>query len=142
MSKDRHQILNMLAEGKISVDEAERLLAAIGEAPEKTNVKEEVTGKSLPKYLRVVVNASGKEGGKGEQVNIRVPMSLLRAGIKLKSLIPEQAGDKINSALKEKGVNFDFNDINPDSLDELIQALSDLTVDVESGEENVHIFCE
>ena len=31
MSEERKKILNMLAEGKISVDEAERLLEAIGE---------------------------------------------------------------------------------------------------------------
>ncbi len=143
MSKDRHQILNMLAEGKISVEEAERLLSAVGESPAKSESKIESSGKSSPKYLRVVVNSGGGEdGGAGDQVNVKVPMSLLRAGIKLKSLLPDQAGDKINDALKEKGVSFDFNDINPESLDELIEALGDLTVDVNSGKDKVHIFCE
>lgn len=143
MSKDRHQILNMLAEGKISVDEAERLLSAVGETTEKDVSKNESSGKSRPKYLRVVVNsASGEDGNSGDQVNVRVPMSLLRAGIKLKSLLPDQAGDKISDALKEKGVSFDFNDINPESLDELIEALGDLTVDVNSGKDKVRVFCE
>ncbi|MBD3217564.1 MAG: hypothetical protein GF310_04755 [candidate division Zixibacteria bacterium] len=139
MSKDRTQILNMLAEGKINVEQAEKLLNAIGEdSPEKTPEDKGISRK-LPKYLRVEVN----DGNEGEQINIRVPMALLRAGIKLTSLLPDEAQGKIDGALKEKGVNFDFNDINPDSLEELIDALSELSVDVESNSgEKIRVYCE
>ncbi len=139
MSKDRTQILNMLAEGKINVEQAEKLLNAIGDSGGEPASEDKGITRKSPKYLRVVVS----DGDQGDQVNIRVPMALLRAGIKLKSLLPDEAQGKIDGALKEKGVNFDFNDINADSIEELIEALSDLSVDVEStGGEKVHIYCE
>ena len=142
MSNDRHQILNMLAEGKINVDEAEKLLNAIGNSDSNESQQGKSIVRGKPKYLRVVVNSAGTNGEKGEQVNVRIPMALMRAGIKLTSLLPDEAQDKVSHALKEKGVNFDFNDIKPESLEELIDALSELTVDVESSGEKVHVFCE
>ncbi|HER00084.1 MAG TPA: hypothetical protein ENO22_12160 [candidate division Zixibacteria bacterium] len=139
MSKDRHQILNMLTEGKINVEQAEKLLNAIGESGGEENTSEKSVALKSPKYLRVVVN----EGDQGDQVNIRIPMALLRAGIKLTSLLPDEAQSKIDGALKEKGINIDFNDINADSLEELIDAFSELYVDVESNSgEKVHIYFE
>ena len=139
MSKDRTQILNMLAEGKVNVEQAEKLLNAIGDGGGEPASEDKGITRKSPKYLRVVVS----DGDQGDQVNIRVPMALLRAGIKLKSLLPDEAQGKIDGALKEKGVNFDFNDVNADSIEELIEALSDLSVDVESTSgEKVHIYCE
>ena len=142
MSTDRHQILNMLAEGKINVDQAEKLLNAIGESSGQQNVSDKSVVRKSPKYLRVEIDTPD-EPGRGEKVNIRVPMALLRAGIKLKSLLPGEAQDKIDHALKEKGVNLDFDGVKGDSLDELIDALTDLSIDVDSGSgEKVHIYCE
>ena len=52
----------------------------------------------VPKYLYVTVEP--KEGKKAERVNIRVPFSLFRAGIKFASLIPEEAQEKVSSAMQ------------------------------------------
>ena len=143
MSEERKKILNMLAEGQISVDEAERLLEAIGEGGKISDTKISPARKEeTPKYLRVEVNGHEGANGKPEKVNIRVPLQLLRAGLKLKSLLPDHARHKINNALHEKGVNFDLNNIKTESLEELLAALSDLTVDVDGEEGKVHIFCE
>jgi hypothetical protein len=143
MSKDRTQILNMLAEGKISVEQAEKLLNAIGDSGQNSSSEDKGVARKSPKYLRVVINSSKADGTQADQVNVRVPMALLRAGIKLKSLLPDEAQGKIDGALKEKGLNIDFNDINGDSLEELIDALADLSVDVASNSgEKVHIYCE
>jgi len=65
----------------------------------------------------------------------------MRAGIKLASLVPVDVQGKVQDALKEKGVKLDLSQITEDNLEELIEALSDLTVDVE-GKEKVRIFCE
>jgi len=142
MNEERRKILDMLAEGKISTDEAEKLLAAISseESGEKKSQPKLSSEKQSLKYLRVVVEPA-PDNKDGEKVNIRVPMKLMRAGIKLASLVPVDVQGKVQDALKEKGVKLDLSQITEDNLEELIEALSDLTVDVE-GKEKVRIFCE
>jgi hypothetical protein len=72
-----------------------------------------------------------------------VPLSLVRAGIKLTSLIPPEAMDKINGALKDKGINFDVRSIKSEDIEELIEALGELEVDVLSARgEKVKVFVE
>jgi len=140
MSEERRKILGMLSEGKISVEEAEKLLSALSESAGTSEQTENREGKIKPKYLRVVVEPKSQQG-KGEKVNIRVPMKLLRAGIKLASVVPVDVQGKVENALKEKGLNIDLSQITKDNLEEIIESLSDLTVDVE-GEEKVRIYCE
>ena len=143
MSEERRKILEMLSDGKITVDEAEKLLVAISSADsgvERDSTRSQSTDKSLPKYLRVLVEP-GAESGNGERVNIRVPLKLVRAGLKLASFVPKHAQTKVNEALSEKGIDMDFSKITSKDLDELISHLDDLSVDID-GEEKVRIFCE
>jgi len=137
MSEERKKILEMLAAGKITVEESEKLLAAIS-APETETAE---PGARPPfKYLRVLVEP-GPGSENPERVNIRVPYKLIRAGLKWASFIPKDAQEKVNEALQEKGINFDFNRIKPEDIEELVSQLNDLTVEVE-GKEKVRIFCE
>src|ERR1700734_3729261 len=107
MNENRRQILEMLASGKITADEAERLIAATETEPQPTS-----TGaKPKPKYIRVVVDDNKK--GTGTKANIRGPLQLLRSGVKLAALIPLQAREHVNSALHDHGVAFDLSQINP-----------------------------
>ncbi len=46
-----------------------------------------------------------------DRVNIRVPLKLIRAGLKLASFIPKDAQDKVNEALQEKGIDADFSKV-------------------------------
>jgi len=138
MSEERKRVLDMLAEGKINAEEAEKLLAAIsGEKENNTGS----AGKSvLPKYLRVMVEP-GPSSDHHDRVNIRVPIKLIRAGLKLASFIPKDAQGKVNEALQEKGIDADFSKLKPEDLDEILGQLDDLSVNVE-GKETVKIFCE
>jgi hypothetical protein len=149
MSEHRRQILQMLAEGKISAQEAERLIAAT-EEPSTTGSSQHDSGagaKGRPKYLRVQVD-SEDDGGRERptKVNVRVPMQLLRAGVKLAGLIPAQALHSANDALHEKGVLFDLTQIKPENLEELVEQLNDLSVDVDQSDQEskvkVRVFCE
>jgi len=145
MSDSRRQILQMLAQGAITADEAEQLIAATERAPagEAAAPEEPVRRNARPKYLRVVVDTEdGRAGDKPTKVNIRVPMQLLRAGVRLSSLIPEQARDKVNAAMREQGVAFDLNQLKPENLEDMIEQLSDLTVDVDQEKTKVRVFCE
>ena len=138
MNEERKRILEMLAEGKINADEAERLLSALSKETETgSNITEKVWGH---KYLRVVVEPAPGSAGT-EKVNIRVPLKLIRAGLKLAAFIPKDAQVKVNEALHEKGIDTDFSKIKPEDLEDLIAQLDDLTIDVE-GKEKIRIFCE
>jgi hypothetical protein len=143
MSEERRKILGMLAEGKISVSEGEKLLDALAipvEAPGQEG-RTERTSRKL-KYLRVQVEPTGSGDGKGERVNIRVPLQLLKAGVKLGSIMPKHVKDKVNDSLKERGVDFDLSSLDSEKLDELLEYLADLNVDVDSDAQKVRIFCE
>ncbi|UCC81240.1 MAG: hypothetical protein JSW64_07760 [Candidatus Zixiibacteriota bacterium] len=140
MSEERRQILKMLSEGKIDVSEAERLLDAVNETPEKKELAETPGEKTTLKYLRVQVEPKGN--GKGERVDIRVPLQLIRAGAKIASFLPNEARAKIDGSLKDKGVDFSLSEINRGNIDRLLDALREMSIDVDSGVESVRIFCE
>lgn len=144
MSDDRRQVLDMLAAGQITVEEAHRLIAAIEDGPTPaaaTGLAERPA--TAPRHLRVIANVVDEEEGP-IKVNVRVPLQLLRAGVRLASLIPPQAQDEINTALRQRGLGFDLSQIKPENLDELIDHLGDLTVDVDGERNNmkVRVFCE
>ena len=151
MNENRRQILEMLAAGKITADEAERLIAAL--QSERTTPAGEYSGsngatvKTRAKYLRVLVEADeSMTGMKGQTtVNVRVPMQLLRAGVRLASLIPVQAHQQLDDALNKHGVPLTLSQIKPENLEELIDHLEDLTVDVTGSDGDttkVRVFCE
>ena len=149
MNENRRQILEMLAAGKITADEAERLLAALEDPPKAGNntAGQDAQPKTKPKYLRVLVEADeSMTGNKGmTTVNVRVPMQLLRAGVRLASLIPAQAHEQLDDALNRHGVPLTLSQIKPENLEELIDHLEDLTVDVDGKDGNqtkVRVFCE
>jgi hypothetical protein len=149
MNENRRQILEMLAAGKITADEAERLIAALEDQPKPGNgaVGRDTQPKGKPKYLRVLVEADeSMTGNKGlTTVNVRVPMQLLRAGVRLASLIPAQAHQQLDDAFNRHGVPLTLSQIKPENLEELIDHLEDLTVDVDGKDGNatkVRVFCE
>jgi SHOCT-like protein len=145
MNENRRRILEMLASGQINADQAERLIAALEKEPPAASPGDssESRPKAWPKYLRVVVEAEeGLHSDGPAKVNVRVPMELLRAGVKLASIIPPQARVKVNEALHGQGIELDLSQITPENLEELIYQLKDLTVDVGDKNNKVKVFCE
>ena len=142
MNEERRKILDMLAQGKITVEEAEKLLAAVGENGSGTGPAEatDAAGRRSWKYLRIQVEP-GAASENGDRVNIRVPFKLIRAGLKFAAFIPHEAHAKVNQAFKEKGMNVDLARITPQDLEEIVSNLDDMTVEVD-GKDKVRIFCE
>jgi len=138
MNEETRKILDMLAHGKITVEEADKLLAAVGAAATGTPASR--SGNPAWKYLRVQVEP-GPGSPHGERVNIRVPFKLIRAGLKFAALIPHDAQDKVHAALREKGLNIDLAKVTPEDLEDIVANLDDMTVEVD-GREKVRIFCE
>jgi hypothetical protein len=143
MFDNRKRVLEMLDARRITVDEAMKLLEAM-EAPGRPagETKRETF---RIKYLRVLVDTPQGHNGEGaERVNVRVPVSLIRAGMKFTSLIPDAAGDKVEAAMKEKGINLDLKHLKDADIEELIQGLAELEVDISEngGHGKVKIFAE
>ncbi len=136
MNEERLRILNLLAEGKINAREAASLLDALGG---RAATAEGAPPRSpSPRYLRVVV-----DGDEGDHVNVRVPLNLVRAGVRLAALLPPGVNDQINKALKENGLDIDVSKIRPENLEEVVEHLGELTVDVQGHRgEKVRVFCE
>jgi hypothetical protein len=137
----------MLAAGKVTTDQAERLMAALGRDDSggaTTAVAIEPRSMANVKYLRVLVD--GTEEGHPLKVNIRVPLQLLRAGVRLASLIPARAQGAVNEALRQEGLSVDLSQIKPENIEELIDALRELTVEVDTADGSdpikVRVFCE
>jgi hypothetical protein len=82
------------------------------------------------------------EADDATRVNVRVPMALLRAGVRLSTLIPPAAREQVNAELARHGAPFDIGALKPENLEALIAHLSDLTVDVDSHDAKVRVFCE
>lgn len=66
-----------------------------------------------------------------------MPLGLLRTGIKLSTMVPIMAGER----LKASGI--DLSHLSSLSGDELIEELRDLKIDVDSPDgDKVRVFCE
>jgi hypothetical protein len=143
MTEERRKILHMLAEGKLTADQADALLDAMSAntgsglaiAP-----RDPVPPSASPKYMRVLVESMDE--GKPSKVNVRVPFELIRAGMKLAALIPVVAYDPVNRALKQNGIDMDISKIKPEDLEGLVAHLQELQVDVDDGRDKVRVFCE
>jgi hypothetical protein len=138
MSEDRRRILSMLAEGKITTEEAERLLSAM----DRTAPSSAAAVSGPRRYLRVEVDANDDGRGAPTRVNIRVPMNLLRAGVRLASVIPPVAREKVNAAMARNGVPFDVDQLRPENLEALVEQLGDFIVDVDDKDAKVRVYCE
>lgn len=140
MNEQRKDILDMLAEGKITAVEAEQLITALerDQPPAASSLDTRPKGKA--KYLRMVVDTL--ENDEPGRINMRVPLQLLRAGVRLAALIPPQALERANAELTKSGVPIDLTQLKPDQLEALVEHLEELTVDVDQPDTKVRIFCE
>jgi hypothetical protein len=134
MSEETRQVLEMLSAGKVSVLEAEQLLQAV-KTPGQTADDKKVE----PRYFRILVNKPARDGKKAEAVNIRVPMTVIRGGLRLGALFPGMLGKK--KIQLDNGVELDLSKVTYTDLEAMIKDIGELTVDVD-GDAQVRIRCE
>ena len=134
MSEETRKVLDMLANGRVSVQEAEQLLQAVA-APSATVDDKKVE----PRYFRILVNKPAREGKKAEAVNIRVPMTVVRGGLRLGALFPGMMGKK--KIQLDNGTELDLSKVTYTDLEAMIKDIGELTVDVD-GDAQVRIRCE
>jgi hypothetical protein len=138
MSAERMKVLEMLAAGKITAPDAEKLIEKLEGASPSQATSADSAGeggggeKKKPKYLRIVVDSPGKE-----QVNVRVPFSFVRANMKLVNVLPE----RLTERLADHGIGI-AGIAGIKGLGDG-DAVEDLDVEVEKpGGKKVRIFCE
>ena len=131
MSAETRKILEMLADKKITAEEADKLLEKLSTQPAQ-EPKPEQAGASKPRFMRIVVDKPGQE-----PVNIRMPLSFMRTGAGLLAVLPA----RINEHLAELGV--DFSARGAMSEKEWAEAIENMNVDIDKGNgKKVRIFCE
>lgn len=118
--QDRIRILNMMKNGTITVEEAEKLLSA-GESAKEAPA-EEVTLKDnrgrKGKKFRIVVDAAG-EKMKNAKVNVSIPLSIIRTlGPVIANNLPREA----KAELSRTGVD-------------IVQIMNDIESIIDSGME-------
>ena len=141
MSVERKRVLEMLADGKITAADAERLLDKLQASAADASFSDETPGKKSDaktkklKYLRIVVEEPGDE-----QVNVRVPLTFLRGSAKLWNILPE----RVTERLAEHGIGIaGIAALRGKVGEDLAGAIEDLNVDVEKPNgKKVRIFCE
>lgn len=134
MSEETRKVLEMLSNGKISVQEAEQLLQAVNAPGQSADDR-----KMDPRYFRILVNKPASEGKKAESVNIRVPMTVVRGGLRLGSLFPGMLAKK--KVVLANGSELDLSKVTYTDLEAMIKDIGELTVDVD-GDAQVRIRCE
>jgi hypothetical protein len=141
MSVESRKVLDMLAEGKITPEQADKLLEKLS-SPQSAEAKPEESSSassrssssssSKPRFLRIVVDKPGQE-----QVNVRMPLAFARKGTHLLAVLPERIREK----LAEQGIDLQaaagLND------KEWADAIENMNVDIDKGNgKKVRIFCE
>jgi hypothetical protein len=134
MSEETRKVLEMLSNGKVSVEEAEQLLHAVASPATMSDDK-----KAEPRFFRILVNKPAREGKKAEAVNIRVPITVVRGGLRLGALFPGMLGKK--KIQLDNGTELDLSKVTYTDLEAMIKDIGELTVDVD-GDAQVRIRCE
>jgi len=143
MSDHMRRVLELVAQGKVTPAEAEELLNAMkGESADPSTAAQETTAASKPRYLKILVHKIAREGHGPQDVNIKVPLSILRSGLRLGAIIPGFARDRVHAKLREQGMDIDLGKIDPAMIESLLKELGEINIDVNDGQEQVRITCE
>lgn len=134
MNGDRRRVLDMLAAGNISIDEADLLLGHDTAFASESNTR-------TPKFLRLVLEP-GDQAANRRKVNIRVPLGLLRSGVQIARSIPMEKRGPMTIALGTHSLALDLSGVDAENVDEFMAQFKDLTTDIDRKDETLRLFCE
>ncbi len=117
------EILDKLAAGEMSAEEAERRLGGLPDVVDQP--ARDGGPKDAPKYQRNIV-----EGADASEpmLNLRVPLNIVRAGIKLGAMLPEPTREKMSEKLRARGIFVDPFELASD-METFIETLSGLEIE-------------
>ena len=148
---DTRRILDMLSQGKITVDEADRLLKAMSAVSESgTATPDKPADGPSARWFRINIRkpADG-HAHEAKDVNIRVPIAVVKGGMRLGAIIATFAGEKAAQRMKDRGLDLDLSTINGDlsrmngaEFDTFLKSLDDTNIEIDDGKSQVRITCE
>jgi hypothetical protein len=142
MNDNSRRILELLAQGKITVDEADQLLRAIDAAPAAEPATSQPSDggapKEAPRWMHITIDKPGRDGRPPKQVNIRVPLAFVRSGVKFGAMFPRMAGEPLKARLREQGIDLEKLDLG--QIDAILASVGETTID--DGRSQVRIRCE
>ena len=141
MSDDTRRILELLAQGKITVDEADRLMKAVSAAAAQ-DAAAGAGERPKPRWVRINVFKQAKEGKQDKEVNIRVPIAVIKSGMRLGAFIPGYLRDEMRQDLRDKGFDVDFSKLDAAALEAVLNDLGEANIHIESGRAHMRITCE
>ena len=118
MSDEARRVLDLVAQGQITVDDAQ------------------------PKWVRIAIHKSGREGRQDKDVNIRVPLAIVRTGMRLGALIPGAAGEQVQARMRERGLDIDFSKLDANAIETVIREIGDTNIEIDDGRSQVRISLE
>ncbi len=139
MSDETRRVLDLLAQGRMTVDEAEQLLRAVSSPRSESSSRSEPGGEPRPRYFRITVEKAATGSRPEKKVNIRIPVSIARSGMRLASLIPGFASERASQHLRERGIDVDLTKLDYEQLEALLKDMGELTIDVDDGKEQVRM---
>ena len=147
---DTRRILDMLSQGKITVDEADRLIKALGaEQPADATASAPAGDAARVRWFRIKIHKPAHDDHRQKDVNIRVPIALVKGGMRLGAIIGTFAGEKAARRMKAQGIDIDLAKINSDlsqmngpEFDEFLRSLNDTNIEIDDGKAQVRITCE
>jgi hypothetical protein len=148
---DTRRVLDLLSQGKITVDEADRLLKAV--SADRTAAAGETAGddgRPPARWFRINIHKPAKDQmHKPKDVNIRVPIAVVKGGMRLGAIIATFAGEKAAQRMKDRGVDLDLATINGDlsrmngaEFDTFLRSLDEMNIEVDDGKSQVRITTE
>lgn len=137
MSAERMKVLEMLAQGKITAEDADKLLEklaaqAVDSSPSAGKSRENTAPQPKPRYLRIQVEKPGQE-----HVNLRMPLAFLGKGKRLLAVLPTRVSER----LSEQGLDVAAFSALDDGA--LAEAIENTNIEIDKGDgKKVRIFCE
>jgi hypothetical protein len=127
------------------VDEADQLMRALDARRDEPAA----AAPGTPRWVRIQVQKPPKEGRESKEVNIRVPIAVVKGGMRLGAIIATFAGEKAAQRMKDRGIDLDLSKINGDfskmngaEFEAFMKSLDDMNIEVDDGKSQVRITCE
>lgn len=155
---ETRRILDLMAQGRITADDAERLLQAMpaasptmstgasGAASADAAASDAVGaagGRPKPRFLRIAVHRPANQWRPERDVTIRVPIALVKGGMKLGAIIPGLASKQMEARLRERGLDLDLSAIDASAIETLLEQNGEaMNIDIDSGKAQVRVSCE
>ncbi len=148
---DTRRILEMLSQGKITVDDADRLIQAVS-ADRAAAVPADTAADARPRarWFRINIHKPAKdEAHQPKDVNIRVPIAVAKGGMRLGAIIATFAGEKAAQRMKARGLDLDLSAINGDlsrmngaEFEAFMKSLDEMNIEIDDGRSTVRITAE